>query len=321
MVQADRRLAGQVRRLAGQRMVFFAGLPGTGKSLLVHQLAHLAGAGGRRVHLVQWDVARPVFEASPAARRYPVVEGVTHVVVRKAAGLWVRHALAEWSARHPEPEHLLIGETPFVGGRFIELARRRNDRAEALLAAPACRFVIVVPSVDVRRFLEAERERRAANPLHPREREDAPPGVLRELWRELVDVARRLDLEAPVDAGDASAAYDPTVYRRVYETILHDRHVEVVALDVILPTAGLSVYDFAAAPLDLVPSEADASSFIAEVERRYADPMALEREIARWWQVPGTALTPARTPPARPRPGTTRGGTPPRSRRSSAGPA
>jgi MoxR-like ATPase len=38
VIEADRRLAEQVRRLSAQRMVFVAGLPGTGKSLLVHQL-------------------------------------------------------------------------------------------------------------------------------------------------------------------------------------------------------------------------------------------------------------------------------------------
>ena len=53
------------------RLVFFAGLPGTGKSLLLHQLAHLAHARGRRIHLLQWDVARPVFEASEAGPVYP----------------------------------------------------------------------------------------------------------------------------------------------------------------------------------------------------------------------------------------------------------
>ncbi len=63
-------------------MVFFAGLPGTGKSLLVHQLVHVAAGRGRRVHLLQWDVARPVLEASPAGRRYPLADGVTHAVVR-----------------------------------------------------------------------------------------------------------------------------------------------------------------------------------------------------------------------------------------------
>ena len=59
------------------RLVFFAGLPGTGKSLLIHQLAHLAHGRGRHVHLLQRDVARPVFEASRAGRRHPQVHGVT----------------------------------------------------------------------------------------------------------------------------------------------------------------------------------------------------------------------------------------------------
>jgi hypothetical protein len=258
--------------------VFFAGLPGTGKSLLVHQLAHLAAGSGRNVHVLQWDVARPLFEASPGGRRYPVVDGVTHVVIRKAAGLWVREAVAGWHARHPGGEHLLIGEAPFVGGRFVELARPVADPAETLLAAPSCRFVLAVPSIEVRRFLEAQRERRAARPRHPREREDAPPRVLRDIWRDLADVAGRLGLAT----GDG--AYDPIVYRRVYETVLRHRHVDIVPLDVILPTETLSVYDFAPDPRSVVPTEEEARTFIVSAERRYADPTVLAREIDHWWQ-------------------------------------
>jgi hypothetical protein len=279
VLQAAPGLEEQMRGLAGQRMVFLAGLPGTGKSLLVHQLAHLASRAGRTVHLLQWDVARPVFEAGPAGRRYPLTDGVTHAVIRKAAGLWVRQALVAWNERHPGPEHLLIGETPFVGSRFIEVARRLEDRAEALLMSASCRFVIAVPSREVRCFLEAERGRRAASPLHPREREDAPPQVLRDLWRELVHVAGRLGNVEPSDE------YDPVVYRRVYETVLRHRNVEIVPLDVILPTGTLSVYDFASDPPNLVPTEAEARAFIGTVERRYGDPTALEREIDRWWEV------------------------------------
>lgn len=260
-------------------MVFFAGIPGTGKSLLVHQLTHLAAGFRRQVVLLQWDVARPAFEASPAGRRYPVVDGVTHVVVRKAAGLWVRDALRGWSAEHPGPESLLIGEVPFVGGRFVELARRLDDGAEALLVDPACRFVITVPSREVRRFLEAERERRAARPLHPREREDAPPPVLRDLWRGLAEVGRRIGVAPPGDD------YDPAAYRRVYESVLRHRHVDAIALDVVLPTEKLSVYDFATPPPDLVPTARDAEACITAVERRYGDPTVLEREAARWWEV------------------------------------
>src|SRR6185295_13668768 len=122
------------------RLVFFAGLPGTGKSLLIHQLAHLAHARGRRIHLLQWDVARPVFEASEAGRRYPQDHGVTHGVIRLAVGRWL-----------------------------IELARPIPDDAEALLTSPETTFVIPVPSRELRAHLEEQRARRTSAPLHPRE--------------------------------------------------------------------------------------------------------------------------------------------------------
>ena len=257
-------------------MVFVAGLPGTGKSLLIHQLAHLAAAAGRAIHLLQWDVARPVFEASAAGRRYPVVDGVTHPIVRKAVGLWARRALADWQRRHAGAEHLLIGETPFVGGRLIELACRADDAAEPALSGAACRFVIAVPSIDVRRFVEAERHRRAARPLSAREREDAPPEVLRALWRELVDVALRLGV--PVAAGD-EAPYDPDVYRAVYERLLQHRRAEAVAIDTVLATRDLSVYDFTVARADVVPSDEEAAVAVCEAEALGAN------DVARWWEV------------------------------------
>jgi len=287
VVEADPRLAEAIRGLAEQRMVFFAGLPGTGKSLLVHQLTHLAASAGRSVHLLQWDVARPAFEASAAGRRYPLADGVTHPVIRKAAGLWARRALVAWDERHPDPRHLLIGETPFVGNRFVELARQLDDAAEALLTGPSCRFVIAVPSREVRRFLEAERERRAASPLHPREREDAPPHVLRALWRDLHDIATGMGIAKPEpghgpSAGADGSPYDPAVYQHVYEAVLRHRNVQALALSTILPTETLSVYDFAVAPPDLTPTEADADELIRDVERRYPDAAALQREIARW---------------------------------------
>jgi len=287
-MQSDPRLAERIRSLALRRMVFFAGLPGTGKSLLVHQLTHVARASGRSVHLLQWDVARPVFEASHAGRRYPVADGVTHPVIRKAAGHWVRQAIAKWSDGHPAREHLLVGETPFVGHRLIELAHRLDDRAEPLLTDCSCKFVIAVPSAEVRHFLEAERERRAADPLHPREREDAPPSVLRELWRDLTRVARQMGISVPGAAGRDDTdmpPYAPDVYQRVYEGILRYRNVDVVHLDVILPTRQLSVYDFADPPTLLIPSEAEINECIRAVERNWTDTAMLEGEIARWWQV------------------------------------
>ena len=286
VVQRDPALHDHLARLARtSRMVFVAGLPGTGKSLVIHQLAHLAAEAGRSVHLLQWDVARPVFEASLAGRRYPVVDGVTQPTIRKAVGAWARRAVAAWARSFPSADDVLIGETPLVGDRLMELARRRDDEAEALLADEACRFVITVPSVEVRRHVEAERARRMAAFRHPREREDAPPHVLRDLWRQLLATASALGIEGT----GPEAPYDPALYRRVYETLLGHRITEVLTLDTVLPTAGMSVYDVAVACRDLVPTADEADAAVREIERRYPDVTAVAREVDAWWVVEGIA--------------------------------
>jgi hypothetical protein len=285
VVPKDPDLHARLDRLAREsRLLFVAGLPGTGKSLLVHQIAHLAASAGRSVHLLQWDVARPVLEESAAGRRFPAAAGVTHPMVRKAVGLWSRRAVLEWERWWTGPEHVLLGETPFVGNRLIELARPALDDAEPLLAGPACRFAIAVPSPDVRRVLEQTRERRAAAPLHPREREDAPPAVLRDLWRQLVEAARALGI-APGAGDDRAPAYDPVLYQRVYEALLLHRRVEILALRTVLPTEGLSVYDFAMSCHEVKPREADAEAIVRATEARYPDPAALVRDVDRWWIV------------------------------------
>jgi hypothetical protein len=173
---------------------------------------------------------------------------------------------------------MLIGEAPLVGGRLIELARPVDDDAEPLLAGSACRFVIPVPSAEVRRHIETERERRATAARHPREREDAPPHVLRDLWRHLVSTARALGMETDGD-------YDPEVYRRVYETVLKARTTEALAMETILPTAAMSVYEFDVPIADVVPSPGEAEALVRECETRFADPAALGRDAERWWVV------------------------------------
>lgn len=263
------------------RLVFFAGLPGTGKSLMIHQLAHLAHACGRTIHLLQWDVARPVFESSEPGRRYPQVNGVTHGLIRVAAGRWARDAVRRWHEDHPDAEHILIGEAPFVGHRFVELARPAADAAEPVLTQDSTGFVIPVPSAEVRRHLEAERERRARRPLHEREREDAPPQVLRGLWQQFVATGRNLGVTDSLS--DTGVDYDPVVYQRVYQHVLNRRHALVLPLDEILPTASLSAYDFAVPHTDLLPSDDEVRRWIGEVEAAYPDPAALRSLIERWY--------------------------------------
>jgi hypothetical protein len=249
-------------------------------------LAHLAAGAGRTVHTLQWDVARPAFEASPAGRRYPLVDGVTHVVIRKAAGLWVREAVAAWHAAHPDPAHLLIGELPLIGGRFIELARPAADRAEDVLAAPSCRFIIPVPSRDVRAFVEAERDRRMARPAHAREREDAPSHVLRALWDELVGAARALALPEAA-AGEGAVAYDPAIYEAVYRHVLARRHVETLPLTRVLQIGSASAYDLGVPTRELLPSVADVERTIRAVETRYPGLDELTADADRWYSSHG----------------------------------
>ncbi len=286
VIRGAPRLHSALRALAEtKRLVFFAGLPGTGKSLLIHQLALLAHGGGRPVHLLQWDVARPVFEACGPGRRYPQDRGVTHGAIRLAVGRWARQALVRWDRAHPGAEHLLIGETPLVGHRLVELARTEDDAAERLLAADGTRFVVPVPSREVRRHLEAERARRAARPAHPREAEDAPPEVLRDLWRQLVSVAHALGIVGAPSDRAAEVPYDPDAYQRVYAHVLARRHTSMVPLDTLLPTAAFSVYDFRVPTRDLVPTDEEAARFVESVESTGGDPEALRREIERWWVV------------------------------------
>jgi hypothetical protein len=264
------------------RLVFFAGLPGTGKSLLIRELAQLAHGRGRTIHLLQWDVARPVFEASAAGRRYPQVDGITHGLIRLAVGRWSRAAVAAWHAAHRDAGHLLIGETPFIGHRFIDLARPARDAAEPLLASPLTRFVIPVPSPALRRHLEAERGRRARAPLHPREREDAPPAVLRALWGEVAQVARALGLATASEP----PAYEPAVYRGVYERVLARRHAQALEVDTRLPADTVSPYDLAVPAADLVPTPEESSRFIAAVEADHPQPADVERAIEGWYRPP-----------------------------------
>ena len=280
LVQRDPALHERLTRLGREaRMVVVAGLPGTGKSLVIHQLAHLAAATERSVHVLQWDVARPVFEDSAAGRRYPVVDGVTHPMIRAAVGLWARGAIAAWPERHRSTADLLVVEAPLVGRRLIELAWPAGDEAERYLDAAWCRFVVAVPSAEVRRHVEVQRERRAACARHPREREDAPPHVLRELWGQVVTAAHALGIATARDV-----PYDPLAYRRVYETVLRHRRPELLELHTILPTETMSVYDFALPITDVRPGLAETEPVIRAAERLYPDRDALARAAERWWE-------------------------------------
>ncbi|MDE2634872.1 MAG: hypothetical protein OXI30_00785 [Chloroflexota bacterium] len=256
--------------------VFFAGLPGVGKSLLLQQMTLMARAAGRRATLLQWDVARQPFETP----RYPLANGATHPLVIRATGAWLRGALVEWAAQARTGSDMLIGEVPLNGGRFMEIARPADDEAEALLRDSRTRFVIPVPSVDVRALIESRREHSIAAPRHANEAHDAPPDLLRALWQEVYQVAVALAL-APATA--CEAPYSPQVYAAVYRHLLRHRQALVLPIDEALQPSG-SVYEHVVQPPVLQASAAQAEAILARLEAA----MTPEQAIAgadRWYEV------------------------------------
>lgn len=271
-----------------------------GKSLLLQQLGIIAHEAGRTVHLLQWDVARTNFETGALMAKYPEVNGVTHGVIRKAIGLWARAGVAQWHNQHPGREHMLIGEVPLVGNRLIELVQQRDDEVENLLTGEQSIFAVPVPSKEIRALIEAARQRSIADPQHERERNDAPPNVLRELWIELYRVGQELNfgsspqLEqvATGDAGHRHSApqsstplYDPTLYRAIYQQFLRHRRTITLPLDQRYDTSTHSVYTTSFEPAELAPTPVEVSAFVAQVELLYPDLGALEEELVRWYEL------------------------------------
>ena len=261
-----------------RRCVFFAGLPGVGKSLMIQQAALIAQEAGRAVHLLQWDVARGAFETPGILGRYPEVDGVTHAAIRKAVGLWAREGVRRWDQAHPEARHLLIGETPLIGNRLIELAQRREDGVEPLLAGRQTLFLIPAPSREVRQAIEAARAREMADPRHDRERANAPPTLVRAHFKEINQVAGLLGLPASRAGGD----YDPDVYVGVYRRLLRFRHATVLPLTSVLPVR-VSPYDLDEVASELLPTRNDVDRLMAWVDGR--SQAELQREVDDWYRL------------------------------------
>ena len=236
----------------------------------------MALAAGRRVTLLQWDVARQPFETP----RYPLSDGATHPLVIRATGFWLRRTLFDWDALARKPADLLIGEVPLIGGRLMEIVRPAADQAEALLRDERTQFIIPVPSIEVRALIEARRARSIAAPQHENEAHDAPPDLLQALWQDMVQVAAALGL-APATAGDA--AYSPAVYEAVYRHLLRHRHAQVLPIDEPLqPTA--SVYDHIDPQALLQATPAQAEAILAELEASLSPGRALA-EQKTWYIV------------------------------------
>lgn len=279
-IASERDLHETVTALARtKRIVLLAGLPGVGKSLYLRELALAARAIGRPVHLLQWDIVRPAFVSPATEARYPERDGQTHAMLRKAIGRWARAAVLRWHRDH-DPTHVLIGEVPLVGDRLLDLARVQPDDAEPLLAGPDALFVTPVPSTAVRAAIESARSRTFANPAHPRERADAPPDLLQRLWQDVHSLAAAIG--AAVAPADGRAPYDPDAYAAVYRRLLRHRPALTLRIGVQLAPRA-SVYELGFVPDELVPTAAEVSAVIAQLEDETSLEV-IEHEVAGWFE-------------------------------------
>jgi hypothetical protein len=243
-----------------QRIILLVGLPGVGKSLLVQQIALMAQAAGRQVHLLQWDVTRAAFERPEILARFPESNGVTHAAIRQGVGTWARGAVQAWHERFAGGEHLLIVEAALIGNRLRELIVARPDAVEPLLSGPLTTVILPVPTADVRRAIEAARVRTMANPRHTRESADAPPDLMRGLWRDVFRETYRLGLSA-----EQSGDYNADAYRAVYERWLSDRQIETLVIDRVLDT-GASVYEVEGIVSELVATPDEVGAIMSRPE-------------------------------------------------------
>lgn len=260
--------------------VFFAGLPGVGKSLMLQQLTLMAQQAGRTVHLLQWDTARPAFETPEILTKYPEIDGVTHAMIRKAVGMWARQGVAEWDTSHDKPTHMLVGEVPLGGNRLMELVKSLDDDIEVTLKNARTQFVIPVPTKAVRDVIEASREQTIAQPRHEKETKDAPPNVMRALWYDLYRLAGVLGL---TDVQAEQVPYSPDVYRGVYQYLLQHRNVQTLEIDEVLKPSG-SAYEMDTVVHELSATPEQVSDIVAYLEREFTVEQ-VQADVERWYEV------------------------------------
>lgn len=241
----------------------------------MRRAAVIARDAGRRVHLLQWDVARLAFDTPGILARYPEVAGVTHAAIRIAAGRWARDAVRRWDEGHGAQD-VLVGETPLVGERFASLARRGNDAVEPLLASEATLFLVPVPTAAMRERIESARARDVEAPIHERDRASAPPHLIRRHWDDLVSVALTLGIVSA-----RPSAYDAGLYARTFRRLLRHRHVTIARVDEILDARDTA--SVVPEVTEIVPTLEEVADVMAWVGARPAD--EIDRAAEDWHQM------------------------------------
>jgi len=260
------------------KVVIFSGLPGVGKSLYINQFQLIAATEGRKVAVIQWDIARKSFEIPAIAARYPMGDGVVHNGVKLSVGKWLVATIKDWLKEQEAAKNLLLIEAPLVGHRFIELVKIQEDAGlETFLKSHACQFITPIPSKRVREKIEADRRVQIA--------EDAKiwvgakPSVMLMLWKMICGIANEFGRNIPMDG---QPPYDPEVYEFVFSKILKHRHFIPLHIDEIFKVNIANEQDLHNTG-SLVADAATATFFSELVAKEFPSDLELNKMVANWY--------------------------------------
>lgn len=209
------------------RIVIFSGLPGVGKSLYIREFCRIADSFGKKVDLIQWDVARKSFETDYIQSHYPMGDGTVHNGLKIIAGKWLMSYVKNWVRENAINDHILLIEAPLVGNRFSELVHKSDDiEIESYLSSDKTRVVVPIPTRRVRKMIEDERARQVSEDA--KVWSGAKPSVMLMLWKDTCSIANNFGMDIDLSG---QPEYNPGVYEFVYGRILKNRHFEPLIID------------------------------------------------------------------------------------------
>ncbi len=260
------------------KAVAFSGLPGVGKSLYINQFQIIAEAEGKKVTVIQWDIARKSFETKEIAARFPMGPGIVHNGVKLSVGKWLIDTVKEWLNTHPNQADLLLIEAPLVGHRFIELATIQADASlEAFFKSKAFQMLVPIPSKKVRAKIEADRRAQIAEDA--KTWTGAKPSVMLMLWKMISGIANEFGRTIPMDG---QPPYDPEIYAFVFGKILQHRHFTPLHIEEIYPVSIENEADLHNTG-SLAADDQTANEYAEMIAAQYPDLADIDAVVDGWY--------------------------------------